>query len=345
MKKTIFPAFSIFTLLIVGCTQPKSDKTQNVDRVVKVTTACVNQKKITTLLRYSGTIEPSQTIPLGFQTTGTVEKVFVSAGDEVRKGQLLATLNESDARSMYQITLSKYEQANDAYNRLKSVYENGSLPEVKWVEMETNLAQAKSSLEISKNSLEKCKLYAPQNGVIGRRNIEPGMSSIMITSSPFELVDINQVFVKISIPENEISKIKKGMNARFSVSALNDQTFSGEISSINPVADEISRTYEVKIKVNNTDKKLMPGMVCDVTLDEVGEKEVILIPYQSVSVDKENNRFVYVIDQTNQIARKNIIKIGQYQESAVEVISGLVPGQIIVVEGKEKLFENCKITK
>lgn len=312
---------------------------------VKVTTTTVKQERINTLLRYSGTIEASQTIPLGFQTTGTVDKVYVDAGDEVRKGQLLATLNETDSRNMYQITQAKYQQALDAYNRLKSVYESGSLPEIKWVEMETNLAQAKASLDISKSNLDKCRLIAPQSGVIGSRNIEPGMSSISIATSPFELVDISQVYVKISIPENEISKIKKGMNARFSIAALDNKTFSGEISSVNPVADRISRTYEVKIKVCNLQKELMPGMVCDVTLDETGEKEMMLIPYQSISVDKEGNRFVYLVNQSGTTVKKQAVKTGQYQGSRIEITEGLSVGETIVTEGKEKLFDNCKIAK
>lgn len=330
--------------ILVGCkTKPNSAKGA-VEKRTFVTTVSVKKEKVITTLRYSGTIEAVQTIPLTFQTSGVVEKVMVEPGDEVKKGQLLATLDESDARNIYQITLVKFEQAQDAYNRLKSVHDKGSLTEIKWIEMETNLEQAKSSKEISKNNLEKCKLYAPASGIIGRRNIEPGMSSLTIGKAPLDLVDIKQVYVKISIPENEIAKITKGLKTHFSVSALREKAFEGEISNISPVADLISRTYEAKIKVGNPGAELKPGMVCDVAIDQSTEKEMVLIPGRSVSVDHENNHYVYLVDLTQNRVKKQTIRTGEYQGDYVEVISGLIQGQLIVKEGKEKLIDNSLIT-
>ena len=269
--------------------------------------------------------------------------MLVEAGDVVHKGELLATVDQTDAKNMYEITLSQYQQAKDAYDRLKSVHEKGSLPEIKWVEMESKLEQAQSSLNLAKNNLEKCNLYAPVDGMVGRRNIEPGMSSISITSAPLELVDIKQVYVKISVPENEVSRIVKGMKATFTVSALDDREFKGVVANISPVADRISRTYEAKILVANPDLALKPGMVCDVKMETSMEKELVLVPYQSVSKDSENHAFVFLVDASAKRARKQVIKTGQYQDAGLEVISGLEPGQIIVNGGKEKLSDNSLI--
>lgn len=329
--------------LLVGCRGGKKQEDILKDKVTKVSYSAVRQEKITVNLRYSGTIEQVQTIPLTFQTAGTVEKVLVECGDEVKQKQLLAYLDETDARNMYQIALAKFNQAKDAYDRLKKVHDEGSLPEIKWIEMETNLSQAKSSLDISNSNLDKCKLYAPVSGIVGRRNIEPGMSSLTITSVPLELVDIRKLYVKISVPENEITKMEKGMKAVCKVSALTDLEFEGKITNISPVADIISRTYEAKILIENPGKLLRPGMVCDVSLDKSSERNVILIPYQCVSVDNDNHQFVYVLDTLRKKVSTRIIKTGQYQGKDLEVHSGLTPGELIVSEGKEKLSNNCQI--
>ena len=337
----IIPAIVI--CMLIACNPKENKESLPSAKPITVTTVLVKQEKVVTALRYSGTAEAYQSIPLNFQTTGTVEEVLVEAGDIVNKGQLLATLDPTDAKSMYDITLSQYQQAKDAYDRLKSVHDNGSLPEIKWVEMESKLDQARSSLDLAKNNLGKCKMYAPVNGMIGRRNIEPGMSSISIASAPLELVDIKQVYVKISVPENEVARITKGMRAGIVVSALDDKEFKGEVANISPVADRISRTYEAKILVPNPGLALKPGMVCDVKMETAMEKEVILIPYQSVSKDNENRVFVYLVNPETKRARKQIIKTGQYQDSGLEVISGLEAGQIIVNGGKEKLSDNSLI--
>jgi len=342
MKKMIIPAMAL--CMLVACNPRQNEDGLPGPKPISVTTVMVKQEKVVTALRYSGTVEAFQSIPLTFQSTGTVEKVLVEAGDVVVKGQLLATLDATDAKSMYDITLSKYRQATDAYERLKKVHEQGSLTEIKWVEMESDLEQAKSSLELAKNNFDKCKLYAPVNGMVGRRNIEPGMSAITITSAPLELVDIRQVYVKISVPENEVARIVKGMKASFTVSALNDKDFKGEVANISPVADRISRTYEAKILVPNPDLAIKPGMVCDVKMETSIEKEVIIVPDQSVSKDSENKVYVYVVDPAEKRARKQVIKTGRYLDSGLEVVSGLAAGQIIVYEGKEKLSDNCLIS-
>ncbi|MEI7983494.1 MAG: efflux RND transporter periplasmic adaptor subunit, partial [Bacteroidota bacterium] len=209
MKRMIIPALALS--MLIACNPKENKENLPSTKPVKVTTVIVKQEKVVTALRYSGTIEAYQSIPLNFQTTGTVQEVLVDAGDIVHKGELIATIDPTDARNMYEITLSQYQQAKDAYDRLKSVHDKGSLPEIKWVEMESKLEQAQSSLNLAKNNLGKCNLHAPVNGMVGSRNIEPGMSSISIASAPLELVDIRQVYVKISVPENEVARIVKGM--------------------------------------------------------------------------------------------------------------------------------------
>jgi len=330
-------------LVAMSCVSKKGDKDQLQSETVKVKTEKVRTATASSALHYSGSIEPFQTIPLTFQTTGTVLQVLVNAGDVVHKGQLLASVDKADAQSMYQIANAKYHQAKDAYNRLKDVHDNGSLPEIKWVEMETNLQQAKSSVALAKSSMEKCNLYAPQNGIIGTRNIEPGMTSLG-TFAPLTLIKIESVYVKIAVPENEISKIKKGMVSTFKVSALDNQTFQGTVSNVGVVADAISRTYEVKIIVRNPGLLLKPGMVCDVNMGLVQNKEMLVVTYKAVDKDKDNNSFVYVVGPTGNTVKKRIIQAGNYQNNDIEVLSGLSLGETVVNEGKQKLSENCKIS-
>jgi RND family efflux transporter MFP subunit len=227
---------------------------------------------------------------------------------------------------------------------LKTVHDSGSLSEIKWVEMESNLEQAQSSVAIAKNNLSKCALYAPDNGIIGRRNIEPGMSSLGNPIAPLELIKIESVYVKITVPENEISKIKKGLKSNFKVSALDNQTFSGIVTNVGVVADQISRTYEVKITVKNSGLILKPGMVCDVNLDLVVNKEVLGVSYKAVDKDKDNNCFVYVVDPAQMIVKKRIIRVGDYQNDNIEVLEGLTLGEKVVCEGKQKLSDNSKIS-
>ena len=329
-------------LIALASCQQKKEVVKEENNTIRVKAQKVQTSSGISQLRYSGTIEAAQTIPLTFQSSGIVEQVLVQEGDVVRKGQLLAVVNKTDNQSLYNSSLATYQQAKDAYDRLKQVYQQGSLSEVKWVEMETNLKQAESQLELARHSLDKCNLYAPVSGVVGSRNVEPGQSSIS-SFSPIELVKIETVLVKISVPENEIGKIRKGMSATFTISALNNKSFEGTITSIGVIADQFSRTYEVKMKVNNSNLEMKPGMVCDVILNTTTEKEMVLVPYNAVTKDTEGNSFVYIVSPDQKRVKKQIIQVGNYQSSELEVLSGLTADLYIVVEGKEKLSDNSLI--
>jgi RND family efflux transporter MFP subunit len=341
MKKLIYAA--VIVALMTGCGENKTTISIQ-EKTVKVITAKVSLAESSYSLRYSGTIEASQTIPLTFQTTGTIEKIYVEVGDRVKKGQLLATVDNSDMLNIYNVTLAKYQQAKDAYDRLKSVHDQGSLTEIKWVEMETNMEQARSSLELSKSNLDKCNMRAPVVGIVGRRNIEPGQSALGSSLSPIELVRIETVFVKVSVPENEISKITKGQKAVFNVSALDGKQFEGVVTNVSPVADVISRTYTVKISVKNLNYELKPGMVCDVTLNLNRETVSLVVPYKALSKDSDGKSFVFVVSADGSRVTKTIVKVGNYCDSGIEISGGLTPGAVVVSEGCDKLTDNSLIS-
>jgi len=340
MRNAVF--FLILIGWLAGCKHTATVEPAT-EPEMKVKTAVVQSVQDEITLSYSGTVEPSQVIPLSFRTAGTVERIYVDVGDAVRNGQLLATLDDSDLQSIYSTTLARYQQAEDAYNRLKQVYDEGSLPEIKWVEMKSNMEQAASALEMSKNNLGKCKLVAPTDGIVGRRNIEPGQSSILLTGAPIELVKIETVLVKISVPENEINRIREGQKAIVSVSALGGKMTEGTVTNISPIAELMSRTYTVKITVQNEGRDLKPGMVCDVGMNIEPATSALVVPYRAVSKDSDGKTYVFAVTTDNQRVRKQYISVGQYHGSGIEILDGLTEGQVVVVEGGNKLSDNSKI--
>lgn len=341
MKKILFGC--ILLVSVVSCEQKKEESGKNREKVtvgVKIEKAKIATE--TVQLSYSGTVEAFQTIPLTFQGMGTVEKVLVGEGDNVKKGELLATLDKADMENSYKAVEAMHAQANDAYERMKQVYEKGSLSEIKWVEMKSNLEQAQVQLDMSKNRLEKCKLFAPDNGIIGIRNIEPGQSSAAGMPS-FILMKIEKVLINFSVPENEIEKIKKGKTAIVRVSALGNKSFEGVISHVGVVANPYARTYMAKATVQNVDRAMKPGMVCDVTFENEMDEALMVIPYTAVTTDDQGNTFVYTVSPESSKVKKQIIKVGSYQKDGLTVLSGLAVDQMIVVEGKEKVADNFQI--
>jgi RND family efflux transporter MFP subunit len=341
MRKNVYLMAAVSLLAACQHNHPKAIPDEK-STAVKVTVKTVMQVMDNNELRYSGTIEPSQTVALMFKTPGTVENVYVNEGDIVKKGQALATINKTTAQNLYDVSLASYQQAKDAYDRLKTVYEKGSLTEMKWVDMETKLKQAESQMRMTRSNLDDCTLRSPDNGMIGHRNVEPGQTSLGITA-PLELVKIDKVLVKVSVPENEISKIRKGMKASFSISALDDESFTGTVNKVGIMADRFSRTYDVNILADNQEYKIKPGMVCDVRLQLSAERSISVVPARSVSMDDSGRSFVWRVNVPARTVSKVKVKPGRYNQAGIEVSSGLNANDVVVVEGKEKLSENISI--
>lgn len=337
--------YILATMLIIltGCSAESQKKSTNENNTPKVRVAAATSANETTLFKYSGTIEAYRTVPLSFQVSGTVESVNVSAGDRVQKGQILAKIDPTDLQASYNGTKAKYEQALDAYKRLKEVYEKGSLSDIKWVETTTGLEQAKSMLELTESSLRKSILRASESGIIGEKNIEPGMSSIQVNSS-FTIVDIKKVYVKIAVPEQEILSIKKGGTATIKVTASNNKLYLGTIETVGVVSDPVSRTYEVKILINNEAEELRPGMLADVNLvKEANNGDLPTIPAVALTTTIQGDAAVYLLDKNQMKVILTPVTTGPYSGNNIVILSGLKVGDEVVVAGKEKIYNQCPV--
>lgn len=282
---------------------------------------------------YSGVVEPEKTTALSFASMGTITEVYVEEGQNVGKGTLLAKLNASNAQNAYQLALVKQQQAEDAYRRMKPMKENGTLPEIKWVEVETGVSQAKAAVAIARNGMNDCNLYAPESGVIGKKNIQPGMN-VVPTTTVLELLKIQTVYVKIPVSENEISRFKKGETAQITITAI-DKTLTGTIKEIGVSADVLSHTYPVKIEVKNTSGEIKPGMVCSVRTQTQDKRSGTLISNKSLQKDVNGNQFIYL--EQNGKAEKVPVQTIALIDNRILVRGEIPPSANIIVSGQQKL--------
>ena len=320
-----------------------SNKGQTENRPpIKVKTSTVQTTTCNGEQSYSGTIEEVTGATLSFPIAGTVEQLHVSTGQRVAKGTLIASVNESSLRSAHDATVAMLEQAQDAYSRMKQLHDNNSLPEIQWVDVQSKLRQAQSSEQIARKALSDGKLYAPFSGVISEKQIERGQN--VLPGQPIvKLVNIAQVNVNIPVPENEISKITKGQAVVVSVPALNNRSFVGRIAEKGVAANPLSRSYEVKARIDNPSGELMPGMVCSLSFDNAeNTSAAIIVPAETVQIDEDNNKFVWTVKDGK--ASKKVIEIGTVTATGVIVKSGLADGDNIIIEGQQKVSEGTTVT-
>jgi RND family efflux transporter MFP subunit len=315
-------------------------KTERQEKVIPVKVINLAPSAIPSERAYVGTVEESFALSLGFSNMGNVEQVFVAEGQKVMKGQLLASLNTATAQNACNAALSTLRQAQDAYDRLSKVHGSGSLPDIRWVEVETGLQQARSTAAIAQKTLDDCSLYAPCSGIVAQRLIEPG-AQVMPGIAAFKIITVDRVNVKISVPENEIGRTFAGQEASVEVPALGNETFGGKIKMKGVIANPLSHTYEVKIDLANPQERLMPGMVCKVRLQQPEQLSGIVVPNRAVQVSHDGRHFVWLADDGK--ARRRFVKTGVLSDFGVMIADGLSDGEQLIVEGYTKISEGMKV--
>lgn len=327
------------SLALAGC-QVKEEKTGGPSPVrVKVMKVALSELK--TSGRFSGTVEEAAGTPLSFSVMGTVNAVSFRLGDRVEKGQLLASLDATSVRSSYDAAKAALVQAEDAYRRMKELHGKGSLPEIKWVEVQSKLQQARSMEEMARKNLKDCKLYAPFSGVIADKSVEVGQN-VIPGMAVGKLLGVSRLKVKISMPESEIASVSLRQKAEIVVPALGSRRFSGMVSEKGVMADPFSRSYEVKIDVADAGGDLMPGMVTEVRLAGADGGTAVIVPARIVQLDEKNRSFVWI--DNNGVAEKRVISCGGFSGDGVVVASGLKADDRIIIEGQQKVCNGTKIT-
>lgn len=307
---------------------------------IEVKTLTLHATPVAARQHFSGTIEEESGSALSFPVAGTVKSVAVAAGQQVQKGQLIAVLDDASFRSSLEMAKAALEQAKDAYQRLKQLHDNNSLPDIQWVEAESKLKQAQSAYDISRKNMEDTRLYAPFSGYISEKQVEVG-NNVMPSSPVVKLVTVDKVKVCISVPETEISGIHPGVPIEIEVPALNHRLFTGKIREKGVSANALSRSYEVKAEIPNAQHALLPGMLCTLNLTQSTTTSVVLVPCSVVQLDSSNQHFVWVVQQGKAVRRT--VGLGQFEGDSIAVVSGLSEGEQLIVEGQQKISDNMQV--
>ena len=339
MKSLTFMGLLAMGLVLGSCGNSKDSQEK---APMRVKTEVVKSSSDGATQSYVGIVEEREGTAVSFTNMGVVRHMLVNEGQAVSRGQLIADMDDTQARNMLAVAESSMAQANDALQRYGMLHDNGSLPEVKWVEIQTKVQQAESQLAIAKKNLSDCQLRAPVSGIIGKKNVNAGETA-MPSVAVVTILDINSVKVKISVPETEIKQIDSNTTSIINVEAAGKQVKGGHIEK-GVQADALTHTYPVRINVENPDRKLLPGMVANVQLGQTnGEVAAVpTLPVTSVQKRADGSLFVWVVDSENTAHRKPV-NVGQTMGTRIAVTSGIADGQRVITEGYQKLSEGSKV--
>ncbi len=288
-----------------------------------------------------GTIKGAMEFKLSFEVPGTVSSINYHEGERYEEGALLVSLRQDDillrlkrAQAEFNKTQTQGKIADEKVKDHEKLYAMGAIPKTTLdsvkLEAQSSKFEAESSrLEVKANEamLEKSNLYAPSAGMIGDLNVEEGE-----TITPNTLLGTHImtefVYAEFGVVERDVNKIALGQKAKVFVDAFPDKTFEGVIENIAPVVSGTSRTATVRVRVENPDRLLLPGMFARIRILLYSKKNTLIVPTDSVQ-GNEGQQFIYIIHSKKEMAAP---KPGKGAPQAPAPVPG-APGEPAVVPG------------
>ena len=336
MEKSLYILTAL--LALVGCT--KLEKTPKEVAPLRVKTMVVATQNDRAGARYVGTIEAVKETPLSLQNTGRVVSVDVKNGQRVRSGQTILSIDNTQARNAVATAEASLRHAQDGYDRVSKVHDKGVVSDQKMVEIESQLAQARSIYEAAKKQLDECTLVAPCDGIVDGLDVNKGQS-IVPGVQLCTILDLSGFNVRFTVPEAEA----KGdwLKATGTVEcAAADTVLPIVITEKAVTANVVTHTCEVVARIQGGADILLPGMVgkVKITNDKSQITNTIVIPAKCILL-KPEGATVWVLEQGTAVRRQ--VTTDGYQADGVRITSGLQVGDTLIIEGYQKLYNDCKV--
>ncbi|WP_024334773.1 efflux RND transporter periplasmic adaptor subunit [Desulfotignum balticum] len=336
-------AVMVMIFIVVGCSPEKKKRTVGkLSETTQVLVAPVTCVAINRVIAVSGTLTADKTAPISFMVPGKVDRVLVNEGDHVTRGDLLATLDATDYRNNLAIAEAGRFRAKDAFERYEPLYREGAFAETNFIELKTGLAQATAARDIARKALADTKLTAPITGIVGAKDVEIGQM-VAPRMPVFTLVKTDVIYARVSVPETDIGQVILNQTAFVRIPALGNRMAAGTVSMVGAVADERTRSYPVKIELANPDYSLKPGMIVQAGIESDTAVHLLTVPGRAIVRDTDNLTYVFVAAPRTGLAQRKRVVPGQAFQSEIEIQSGLVPGDTVIISGQHKLRDGTPI--
>ena len=286
-----------------------------------------------------GSLRSDESITVRPEVAGRISAIAFNEGQRVTKGATLVKLdpsiNEADvqqARANLKLAQSKFDRATDL---AKSNFISGQAKD----EAENNLRVAEAALQLAEAKLAKTEIKAPFSGIIGLRVMSIG-DYVKEGADIVNLEAIDPLKVDFRVPEIYMRQVQVGQALQVSLDALPGSTYEGKVFAINPLVDATGRSIVIRAQVKNADTALRPGMFARVRLITRDQQDALVLPEQAI-VPQGEEQFVFKIVDGKALRTK--VTVGQRRDGKVEILSGLVAGDIVVSAGQLKLRDGVPV--
>ncbi len=312
-----------------------------------VTTITAQQQNFVHYLELQGVVKTKQNVLIYPEMQGTLQRVYVKEGQRVRKGQILATIDDGGLGSQLEQLKTQAELAKTTFERQKRLWEQKIGSEIQYLQAKTNFEAAENAVKQLQSQLGKSTIRAPFSGIIDDvikdqgTVVAPGQASEV-----FRIVNLSNMYIQVDVPETYISEITKGKEAKVYFPVLGD-TIITKIRETGNFINPSNRSFSVEIPVPNKSGTIKPNLTAKVSLNDYSSENAILIPQSIISENAEGEQYAYITSEPNAdkqaVVTRSVISTGKTQSGYVEILSGITSGQQLIKEGARSVKDGQKV--
>ncbi len=282
----------------------------------------------------AGTVLPNEQVEITSEVSGKIVSISFSEGANVRKGSILARLNDAELRASLQRAESREKLAELNQKRQEALLAREAVSPAEFEIAVSELEVARAEIALLKAQLEKTLIRAPFSGRIGLRAVSLG-SYVTPSTVIATLQDLSPLKIEFSIPETYASRVSRGMRFSYTIDG-SDLRGSARVYAIEPGLDRSSRSLTVRALSANSGGAIMPGQFAAVELPTGRRDPLPLVPTQAIIPTMDGEQLYVVSDGLASIRK---VKTGARSESLIEVVEGLAPGDTVIIEGIQTINE------
>lgn len=307
-----------------------------VKRLPLVTTFKVEEQVFNHYLELQGNVETNQNIVIYPEMGGVLQRVYVTEGQKVTKGQLLATIDDGGLGQQVAQLQIQADLAKTTFERQERLWNQKIGSEIQYLQAKSSYEGQQKAVNQLKSQLGKTAVKAPFSGVIDDvitdqgSVVSPGVSQLM------RIVNLDDMYIKTDVPETYISNITKNKEVQVEFPVLG-KSITSKVRQAGNYINPANRTFKVEIAVPNSDKDIKPNLTAKLKINDYTNEKAILIPLSIISEDADGQQYIYIVDEVNAdneaIAKRVIIETGKPQGDEIEVLKGLSNNAQIIQEG------------
>ena len=283
---------------------------------------------------FQGSVKTNKNILVYPESPGILKKLYVTKGEFVKKGKLIAELDNEILSSQLEQLKIQSNLLKNIFDRKKRLWDKKIGSEIDFLESKANYLTSKEKIKELKALIKRTKIYAQFSGNIDDiitkigSNVNPGITPI------FRLINIDEVYIESEIPEIHIQNINEQSEVKIYIPTL-DESIASKVSQVGNFINPANRSFKIEVKFKNTNKVLKPNMTVKILVNDYTNQNAILIPIKNILENSEGDSYVFKILNSNKTfkTKKEFITLGKVKGNLIEVISGLNSNDVIVEDG------------